>query len=275
MGGTTSGRARQPSVTDEPSESDEPSTIDEEASRQASPGLRRSIVLPAHNEAALLGSSVADLLASLRQAGGGFEILIVENGSTDGTGTIADALADANEEVHVVALPAADYGAAEAKGFEAARGEVVVYFDVDYIDMGFLTKAEAIIDSGVAGIVLASKRAPGATDRRPLSRRILTLGFTLLMRVLLKVPVSDAHGMKVLSRQQCTPAAKACRLTGSVHDVELVLRASRGGVRIAELPADVRELRPPRTPVWRRSIESAAGLLRLRLVLWHEELHRR
>lgn len=248
---------------------------DEGSPEEASPRLRRSVVLPAHNEAALLEGSVDNLLRSLREGGELFEMIIVENGSTDGTGAIAAALAERNEEVRLVRLPVADYGAAVAKGFEVARGDIVVHFDVDYVDVAFLAKAEAIIDAGVAGIVLASKRAPGATDRRPLSRRVLTLGFTLLMRVLLNVPVSDAHGMKVLSRQQCAPAAMACRLTGPVHDVEMVLRASRAGVRIAELPADVRELRPPRTPVWRRSIESGAGLLHLRLLLWQEELHRR
>lgn len=237
--------------------------------------LRRSIVLPAHNEAGMLAGTVESLLVALREAGAPFEIIIVENGSTDGTAAVAARLAESADEVRTVSLPVADYGAAETMGFEMARGDVVVHFDVDYVDVGFLEKAEAIIDSGAAGIVVASKRAPGARDRRPLSRRILTRGFTLSMRLLLKVPVSDAHGMKVLSRQQCAAAARACRVTGSVRDVELVLRASRSGVRIAELPADVRELRPARTPVWRRSLESAAGLLRLRLVLWQEELFRR
>lgn len=239
---------------------------------ESSVKLRHSIILPAHNEATLLERTVGDLLANLRETDGAFEIVIVENGSSDGTAAVAAALEEAADEVRLFRLAVADYGAAEAKGFEVARGDIVVHFDVDYVDLAFLAKADAIIDSGVAGIVVASKRAPGATDRRPLSRRVLTRGFTLAMRLLLKVPVSDAHGMKVLSREQCAPAARACRMTGSVHDVELVLRASRDGVRIAELPADVRELRPPRTPVWRRSLESATGLVRLRLLLWQEAL---
>jgi glycosyltransferase involved in cell wall biosynthesis len=232
--------------------------------------LRYSIVLPAHNEADLLEGSVRDLVKALRERGESFEIVIVENGSTDGTAALAEGIAQDNAEVRVVRLLTADYGAAVAKGFEVARGEMVVHFDVDYVDVGFLGKAVAIIDAGVAGIVVASKRAPGATDRRPLTRRLLTAGFNLAMRLLLQLPVTDTHGMKVVSRAQCAEAARACKMTGALYDVELVLRATRAGVRVAELPADVSEIRPPRTPVWRRSIESGVGLLRLRVLLWQE-----
>ena len=237
--------------------------------------VRRSIVLPAHNEADLLERAVGDVVKAMRDRDETFEIVIVENGSTDGTGEIASRLQAEIPEVRLVSLREADYGAAVAKGFEVATGDAVVHFDVDYVDMGFLGKGVAIVDAGVAGIVLASKRAPGATDRRPISRRILTFGFTFAMRVLLQLPVTDAHGMKVLSRAQCSEPARACKMTGALYDVELVLRASRAGVRVAELPADVCEVRPPRTSVWQRSIESATGLLRLRVLLWQERLRAR
>ena len=234
--------------------------------------LRCSVVLPAHNEADLLETSVRDLVKAMRDRGEAFEVIIVENGSTDGTLALAERIRSETPEVRVVTLAVADYGAAVSRGFAEATAPVVVHFDVDYVDVGFLEKGLALIDAGVAGIVLASKRAPGATDRRPVLRRLLTAGFTLSMRLLLQIQVTDAHGMKVLSRPQCAPAARACRMTGSLWDVELVLRATRAGVRVAELPADVAELRPPRTPVWQRSIESATGLLRLRVVLWRERI---
>ncbi|MGH9171657.1 MAG: glycosyltransferase [Acidimicrobiales bacterium] len=234
-----------------------------------------SIVLPAHNEVELLEGAVAELASALRQRELDFEIVVVENGSTDGTAELAHKITAPVPELRVVELERPDYGAAVATGFRASRGDIVVHFDVDLIDMAFLGEGTALIESRQAGIVLASKRAPGATDDRPAHRRILTAGFTLAMRLLLAVPVTDAHGMKVLSRSACAPSASACKMTGALYDVELVLRASRAGVIVAELPADVREIRPPRTPVWHRSVESASGLLRLRILLWKERLRAR
>jgi len=229
-----------------------------------------SVVLPAHNEQNLLEPTVREILKGLRDREESFEIVVVENGSSDATGRLALRLGDENPEISVRRLPVADYGRAVATGLAAARGDLIVHFDVDYYDLGFLDEATALVRSGRAGIVLASKRAPGARDRRPLVRRLLTAGFATAMRLLLRMPVSDSHGMKVLLREPCQEIARRCSMTGSLFDVELVLRAARAGVAIAELPADVRELRPPRTPVTRRALESAAGLVRLRMLLWRE-----
>lgn len=236
---------------------------------------RRSVVLPVHNEGELLDRTVRDLVLAMRKRGESFEVVIVENGSQDLSLQLAKQIAHDMAEVRVISLPHPDYGAAVAAGFAAARGDVVVNFDVDYIDFGFLESAVGIVDSGAAAIVLASKRAKGSSDGRPLLRRCLTAGFTFAMRLLLQVPVTDAHGMKVLDRAKCTTAARACHMTGALYDVELVLRASRSGLTVAELPAHVLEVRPPRTPLWHRSIESATGLLHLRALLWREALRRR
>jgi glycosyltransferase involved in cell wall biosynthesis len=229
-----------------------------------------SVVLPAHNEEDLLETSVLEILKGLRDRGDAFEVLVVENGSTDATVAVAERLEREHPEVRLLRLAGADYGRAIAAGLLAAAGDVIVHFDVDYYDLGFLDEASALIRSGRAGIVLASKRAPGARDRRPIARRVLTAGFTTAMRLVLQMPVTDSHGMKVLSRAACQDLARTCTMTGSLFDVELVLRASRTGVAITELPADVSELRPPRTPVIPRAIESGAGLIRLRVLLWRE-----
>lgn len=90
------------------------------------------------------------------------------------------------------------------------------------------------------------------------------------MRLLLGVSVSDAHGMKAISKQRCGPLVGACSMGGSLFDVELVLRASRAGLSIIELPARVSERRPPRTPLARRSLESAVGLFKLRQLIRRE-----
>jgi len=103
-----------------------------------------------------------------------------------------------------------DYGAALAAGFMAARGNVVVNFDVDYYDLTFLDRALESLQSGSAAIVLASKRAPGASDRRPLARRVLTYGFALAGRYAVGLEATDAHGMKGMARVQVAPIVERC-----------------------------------------------------------------
>jgi hypothetical protein len=248
----------EPAEPAEPFEPPEPAENPEE--------LEVSVVLPAHNEEAILASTVTAMDAALGALGITYEIVIIENGSSDATKAIAAELSSEHERVCYGSLPFADYGSALRAGFLVATGRTVVNFDVDYWDVGFLQAALAAIDSGAA-IVLASKRASGSADRRPLARRLLTAGFSGTMRRLLDLPVSDAHGMKALARQATLPLVEASTMAGSVFDVEIVVRAHRAGLRIVEMPTVVEEIRPARTGILRRSVESLVGLIRLRWAL--------
>ncbi|HVC25401.1 MAG TPA: glycosyltransferase family 2 protein [Acidimicrobiales bacterium] len=235
-----------------------------------SDALFLSVVLPAHNEITLLGSTVTTLGTGLDARGVDYEIIVVENGSRDGTLRLARLLAVQIERVRVLALPVGDYGAALASGFAAARGRYVVNVDVDYYDLAFVDAALAALESGAADLVLASKRAPGARDRRPVVRRFLTFGFANASRVLVGLEVSDAHGMKAMRREALGPIVDRCVMHRSVFDVEMVVRAAAAGIHAREIPASVVERRAPRTPVGRRTVESLLGLVRLRWVLFRE-----
>jgi glycosyltransferase involved in cell wall biosynthesis len=221
--------------------------------------------MPAHNEAALLATSVDDVLRGLRSRGEAFELLVVENGSTDATARLAADLAEGNAEVAMRSLATADYGAAIREGILAATGEIVVLFDVDYYDLEFLDRGVARIREPGAGvrpaaIVVGSKRAPGTTDTRPWPRRFVTATFATVLRVGFGLSVSDTHGMKLMHRPEVEPLARRCRTGGDLFDTELVLRAERA----------VRELRPSRTPIARRALRTIAGLVRLRVILLRE-----
>ncbi len=140
-------------------------------------------------------------------------------------------------------------------------------FDVDYYDLAFLDKALELLGSTRCAIVVASKRAQGALDRRPLHRRVVTLVFTTMLSRLFGMAVTDAHGMKAMRRDQVAGSVEACVMTRSLFDVELVLRAGRAGLEVLEVPAVVVERRPPRSAITKRSIETVVGLARLALVL--------
>ena len=233
--------------------------------------VKISIVMPAHNEADLLATSVHDVLTGLRSRAEDHELIIVENGSTDGTAALADRLAATESHVYVLHLSRADYGAGLRAGLLAARGDVVVNFDVDYYDLGFLDQALSGLGTEPwPAIVVGSKRAPGAQDRRSSLRRLVTWGFGTLLRVGFRLRVSDTHGMKALARGEVAPLVPQCRFDGDLFDTELVIRAQHHGLTITELPVTVSERRPPRTSIARRVLRTVAGLARLRIVLWRE-----
>ena len=231
--------------------------------------------MPAHNEEAFLATAVRDVAAALRARGGPFELVVVENGSADATVAVAEGLAAEVPELRLLRLPAADYGGALRTGFLAARGDVVVNFDVDYYDVGFLEGAVAVLGgAGGAGlapvIVVATKRAAGAHDARPWPRRLVTGVFSAILRVGFGLQASDTHGMKALLRAPLVPLVEASRLGRDLFDTELVLRAERAGLGVAELPVAVEERRPSRTPIARRAAGTVVNLGRLWLVLRRE-----
>jgi len=234
-------------------------------------GTQLSIVMPAHNEEDLLDKAVHAVVDGLRDRGTAFEVIVVENGSSDRTAAIAESLAGEVGEVRALSSPEPDYGRALRAGFLAATGDVVVNFDVDYTDLAFLDAAvHEVSASGGPVIVVGSKRGAGAHDERALPRRLVTAVFSLILRHGFGLGVSDTHGMKAMRRQPLLPIVAACRFGTDLFDTELVLRAERAGLPTAELPVTVEELRPSRTPIARRIPRTLGGLVRLRVALWRE-----
>ena len=226
--------------------------------------------MPAHDEAAFIGTAVREVAEGMRSRGP-FEIVVVENGSSDDTAEVAKALAEDIPELRVLSLGAPDYGRALRMGFLAARGEIAAFFDVDYFDLGFLDRAVALIEApdGPA-VVVGSKRGEGALDTRPWPRRMVTLVFSTILRVGFGLSVSDTHGMKVLRRQPLIPLAERCRFGTDLFDTELILRAERAGLKSGEVPVIVQELRPSRSSIAKRIPRTMANLVRLRIYLWKD-----
>jgi glycosyltransferase involved in cell wall biosynthesis len=231
-----------------------------------------SIVMPAHNEERYLQQAVKTVVDGLRARGRQFEVIIAENGSADRTPEALETLQSSYTEVTAIRLPTADYGRALRSGFFAAKGELVVNFDVDFVDLAFLDEAVRRFEDPQVALVVGSKRAPGSFDRRSPVRKVVTAVFSLLLRYGFGLQVSDTHGIKAMRRQALQPLVSVCHFGQDVFDTELILRAERAGLRLVELPVDVEELRPPRTPIWARIPRSLIRLLQLRARLWREHL---
>ena len=227
-----------------------------------------SIVVPVYNEAEFIPEAVPTLIEQMESIGEPYRIFLVENGSTDGTATVAQQVAE-NHPVTVLSLDAADYGAAMRHGFLAADGDWVVNFDIDYFSADFLKRVLALDD---VDLVIASKRDPGSEDRRPLLRRFATWVFNLLLRTILDSKVSDTHGMKAFRRDLVTTVTPSVLSRQDLFDTELVIRAERAGYRIEEVPVVVEEMRVARSSLVKRVPRTINGLLRIRRTLADESL---
>lgn len=223
-----------------------------------------SVVIPVYNEAEILARSVGELLRGLDAEGWAVEVWLAENGSRDRTREIAAELAATDPRVRWFSCPAPNYGAALRMGIERAEGRYVVCEEIDLCDLDFHGRALAILRAGEADLVVGSKAMRGAHDRRPLHRRLATRAYNALLRLTLGFRGTDTHGLKALRRAALLPVIERCITDADVFASELVIRAQRQGVRVREIPVELREKRAPSVHLLRR----VPKVLRLLVRLW-------
>ncbi len=231
--------------------------------------MKFSVVIPVFQEEEMVQHAVEDLLERLRKAfpDGDWEILLVQNGSTDATPRLVDELAASHDEVRSVHLPNPDYGAALRTGIFQSRGTLVIGDEIDLGDVQFYEEALDILENSDTDLVIGSKALPGSEDMRPLIRKFATRSINLLLKLVLGFEGSDTHGLKAFRRESLLPIARACLVTGDLFASELVIRAQRNQIRIREIPIQLREKRPPAINLVRRIPKVVRSLWTLRKIL--------
>ena len=221
-----------------------------------------SVVIPVHNESDYVVGALEELFDEIADVPASITVLVAENGSTDGTADEVRRLMPVYPHLALLELPIPDYGAAMRDGFLATDGEWVVNFDIDYFSADFL---RFVLEVGpTVDLVLASKRAEGADDRRSPVRRFATFTFNQILRFVLSSGVSDTHGMKAIRRRVIDQIAGDVISTQDLFDTELVVRAERAEFRIVEVPALVEEKREAKTSLATRVPRTLKGVWRIR-----------
>jgi dolichol-phosphate mannosyltransferase len=203
------------------------------------PGVGRVlVVIPTYNEA----DNVRIIVDRVRAATPEVDILVADDNSPDGTGQIADEIAAADGQVHVLHRPGKQgLGAAYVAGFGWAREhgyEAVVEMDADgsHAPEQLPRLLQALRDHDA---VLGSRYVPGGTVVNwPRRREILSRGGNLYTRIALGVPYRDATGgyrayrMPVLEKIEIDSVASQ----GYCFQIDLIWRAHKCGFRVAEVP---------------------------------------
>ncbi|HMA97326.1 MAG TPA: glycosyltransferase family 2 protein [Polyangiaceae bacterium] len=211
-----------------------------------------SIVIPVHNEEAILHAAVVDLRERLEDASYAWELILSENGSSDQTVAVATALASKYPNIIVLHTPEPNYGRALRVGIEHARGEIVICDEIDLCDTEFHQRAIQLLESSPVDLVIGSKLLSGASDERPFLRHAASHLYSKLLRWTLGFQGTDTHGLKAMRRLSVLPVLATCVVDRDVFSSELVIRSERARLRVLEIPIRVMEKRPPTINLIRR-----------------------
>jgi glycosyltransferase involved in cell wall biosynthesis len=197
--------------------------------------MELSVVMPCLNEADTLGTCIRKAQGTMREAGIDGEVIVADNGSTDGSVEIAERLG-----ARVVRVEAKGYGNALSGGFAAARGRFVLMGDADdSYDFREIPRFVATLRDGADLVQGCRLPAGGGTvlpGAMPFLHRVWgNPMFSFLARRMFRAPVHDIYcGLRGFRRE--FQAALAQRCTGMEFATEMIIKASLAGGRFAEVP---------------------------------------
>lgn len=200
------------------------------------------VVVPTYNERENLAHLAAAVLLQ------GYQLLIVDDSSPDGTGQVADELASSTPGIEVIHRPAKEgLGPAYAEGFDralAGTAEAVVQMDCDFShNPTDIARLLEVVAAG-ADVAMGSRYVPGgATPDWTFGRRLLSRGGNLYARLLLGIKIRDATGGFRAWRSAALRSMpfRAVEATGYGFQVEMAMRAEDLGLKIVEVPIVFRD----------------------------------
>jgi dolichyl-phosphate beta-glucosyltransferase len=199
-----------------------------------------SIIIPTYNEERRLGPTLDETIAFFAGRGLSHEVLVVDDGSTDGTIGVVRDHSEHGGILRLIPLPAnRGKGAAVRSGMLASRGSMVLFTDADLsTPLAELGKLAAAIAAG-ADIAIASRAKRGAQlkKRQPLYRVLMGKTFNKMVQVAATPGIVDTQcGFKLFRGDLARRLFTVSRIDGFGFDVEILFLARRSGARIEEIP---------------------------------------
>jgi glycosyltransferase involved in cell wall biosynthesis len=237
---------------------------------------RVDVVIPVLNEAHVLERSVATVRGFLAEhLPWSWRVVIVDNGSTDGTDAVARRLEAATPgEVAFVQLPQRGRGRALRHAWTRSDAEVMCYTDVDLsTELEALpVLVRAVLEEGY-DLGTGSRLLPASRTTRSFKRELISRAYNVIVRAVLWTSFSDAQcGFKVVSRRVVQEVVPEVLDQSWFFDTELLVLAEKRGFRLRDLPVRWVEDDDSRVKIVRTAWEDLKGVARLRWKLWREAL---
>jgi glycosyltransferase involved in cell wall biosynthesis len=237
----------------------------------AEPKKDISIILPAHNEASQIEKCVREVDHAARTLSDSYEIIVSEDGSTDGTDAIVKDLAATIRSLTLQHFPVRlGKGKALKNALNSTHGDVIVFMDVDLATS--LTCLPQVVKkvSEQGGLVIGSRHVAGSRVQRRVSRTLSSLAYNTLVRALFRDNVHDHQcGFKAM-RRDVAEAMGGVRSNGFFFDTEMILRCKKSGFPVCEVGVEWSEKRAKsssKVNVFRDGARMGMDLLRYRFRL--------
>jgi glycosyltransferase involved in cell wall biosynthesis len=196
-------------------------------------------VFPAYNEANVLERTIKKVIKNLESFTDSYEIIIAEDGSTDGTDKLAEQLVKENFHIrHIHRQKRLGRGTALKNSFKQSKGKTLVYMDLD-LATDLIHLRELIETISVKGFDLAtgSRLLSKSNVSRSWTRNIASSSYNLIVRKLLGSKVKDHQcGFKSFRREPLLVLLDEVDATHWFWDTEILVRANRRGYKIKEIP---------------------------------------
>lgn len=197
-----------------------------------------SAVIPVYNDRKALGKALPESIAVLESLTPGFELIVAEDGSTDGSYEFVREFAEKDPRVRLLHRDERQgRGTALNRAFRESGGSIVCYYDVDLAtDMRHLSRLINAIREGY-DISTGSRLLPSSDITRSGGREIASRGYNFLVRLILRSRLCDHQcGFKAFNRERLLTLIPLIRDGHWFWDTEVLVRAQRAGYRVFEFP---------------------------------------
>jgi len=225
-----------------------------------------TVVLPAINEADIIEQTVDIISRELKTYGCSYEIIIAEDGSTDGTDKKATELSENLPYIrHIHGEKRLGRGRALKNSFKQSNGKILIYMDVDLAtDIKYLTSLIDAVTIEDYQLATGSRRLSQSKAKRTFTRNTASKVYNSMVRLFLRSNIKDHQcGFKAFQREILLLILDEVEANHWFWDTEIIVRSQRNGYKIKEIPVEWRGTRETKVKLFRDSYDMAKQVLAL------------